>query len=191
MIILKKFIFYIQLLRFTIIYPFIDIKNQYLKKDIERWESIIGLDNKKRYYNICKLMTEYKEFRNIVIYRNRKKVIAKRVISLIYPPVNTLYIEAKEIGGGLFIQHGFSTMISAERIGENFWINQQVTIGYKDKTRPPIIGDNVMVTCGAKVLGPITVGSNVVVAANAVVVKNIENNVVVAGIPAKVIKKKN
>lgn len=191
MVILKKIIFYIQLLRFTIIYPFIDIKNQYLKKDIERWESIIGLDNKKRYYNICKLMTEYKEFRNIVIYRNRNKIIAKRVISLIYPPVNTLYIEAKEIGGGLFIQHGFSTMISAERIGENFWINQQVTIGYKDNTRPPIIGDNVIVTCGAKVLGPINVGSNVVVAANAVVVKNIENDVVVAGIPAKVIKKKN
>ena len=46
-----------------------------------------------------------------------------------------------------------------------------------------------MVTCGAKVLGPITVGNNVVVGANAVVVKDVEDNVVVGGIPAKIIKR--
>lgn len=151
----------------------------------------MGLDNKRRYFNICKLMAEYKEFRNIVIYRSNSKLIGRRIISLVYPPLDTLYIEAKEIGGGLFIQHGFSTMISAEKIGENFWINQQVTIGYKDNTRPPIIGNNVMVACGAKILGSITVGNNVVVGANAVVVKNVQNNVVVAGVPAKVIKNNN
>ena len=80
-------------------------------------------------------------------------------------------------------------MITAEKIGENFWINQQVTLGYKDNTRAPIIGDNVMVTCGAKVLGPIAIGNNVVVGANAVVVKDVEDNVVVGGIPAKIIKR--
>ena len=169
------------------VYIFIDRKNPLLQKDIARWEKIIGL-NKSRYYNFAYLMAQYKEFRNLVIYRSSKKIIGRRIIKLVYPPLNTLYIEAKEIGGGLFIQHGFSTMISAEKIGENFWINQQVTLGYKDNTRAPIIGDNVTVTCGAKVLGPITIGSNVTVGANAVVVKDVPNNVVVGGIPAKVIK---
>ena len=185
--ILKNIAFYIQLLRFTLVYMFIDRKNHLLQKDIERWEQIIGL-NKSRYCNFAYLMYQYKEFRNLVIYRSSKKIIGRRIIKLVYPPLNTLYIEAKEIGGGLFIQHGFSTMISAEKIGENFWINQQVTLGYKDNTRAPIIGDNVTVTCGAKILGSITIGSNVTVGANAVVVKDVTDNVVVGGIPAKVIK---
>lgn len=189
MSILRKVVFFIQLIRFTIVYPFIDMKNQALIKDIERWEEIIHLDKNKRYYNLVNLMAGYKEFRNIVIYRSSRKAIGRKVISLFYPPLSTLYIQAKEIGGGLFIQHGFSTMITAEKIGENFWINQQVTLGYKDHTRAPIIGDNVMVTCGAKVLGHITVGNNVVVGANAVVVKDVEDNVVVGGIPAKIIKR--
>ena len=50
-----------------------------------------------------------------------------------------------------------------------------------------IIGDNVMVTCGAKVLGPITVGNNVVVGANAVVVEDVPDNAVVVGVPGKVV----
>ena len=191
MSILKKIVFLIQLLRFTIVYPFIDMKNQDFIKDIERWEEIMGLNKSKRYSNICRLMSDYKEFRNISIYRSGRKKIGRRIIGLIYPPLSTLYIQAKEIGGGLFIQHGFSTMISAEKIGKNFWINQQVTLGYTDHTRPPILGDNVMVTCGAKVLGPITVGNNVVIGANAVVVKDVEDNVVVGGIPAKIIKRIN
>ena len=185
--ILKNIAFYIQLLRFTLVYMFIDRKNHLLQKDIERWEQIIGL-NKSRYCNFAYLMYQYKEFRNLVIYRSSKKIIGRRIIKLAYPPLNTLYIEAKEIGGGLFIQHGFSTMISKKKIGENFWINQQVTLGYKDNTRAPIIGDNVTVTCGAKILGSITIGSNVTVGANAVVVKDVTDNVVVGGIPAKVIK---
>lgn len=184
---LKSIAFYIQLLRFTLVYIFIDNKNSLLQKDIERWEQIIGLD-KSRYCNFSYLMYQYKEFRNIVIYRSSKKIIGRKIIKMVYPPLNTLYIEAKEIGGGLFIQHGFSTMISAEKIGKNFWINQQVTLGYKDNTRAPIIGDNVTVTCGAKVLGSITIGSNVTIGANAVVVKDVPSNAVVGGIPAKIIK---
>lgn len=187
MIILKKFIFFVQLLRLSLVYFFIDFKNPKLIQDIERWERIIGL-KENRFYNLSTLMANYKEFRNIVIYRSSKNIIGRRIIRLFYPPLNTLYIEAKEIGGGLFIQHGFSTMISAEKIGENCWINQQVTLGYKDKSRAPIIGDNVVITCGSKVLGPITIGDNVVVGANAVVTKDIKSNVIVGGIPAKVIK---
>ena len=102
--------------------------------------------------------------------------------------MGTLYIETPEIGGGLYIQHGFATMIAAKSIGENCWINQQVTIGYNDHGDPPVIGNNVMITCGAKVLGNITVGDNVVIGANAVVIRDVETGAKVGGVPAHRLK---
>ena len=99
-----------------------------------------------------------------------------------------LEISTNDIGGGMIIQHGFSTIISAEKIGKNCKIYQQVTIGYTHDLRAPVLGDNVEVCCGAKVLGGITIGDNVLIGANAVVVKDVPANSVVAGVPAKVIK---
>lgn len=101
---------------------------------------------------------------------------------------NTLEITTNDIGGGLIIQHGFSTIISAERIGTNCKIYQQVTIGFDHDLRAPVIGDNVEVCCGAKVIGGITVGDNVLIGANAVVVKDVPSNSVVAGVPARIIR---
>lgn len=74
-------------------------------------------------------------------------------------------------------------------IGANGWINQQVTIGYKDKTGRPQIGDNVRITAGAKVIGNLKIGNNVTVGANAVVVKNVPDNCVVVGVPASIIQR--
>lgn len=75
-----------------------------------------------------------------------------------------------------------------KKIGKNFHVYQQVTIGFNGN-EAPIIGDNVRVYCGAKIIGGIHVGNNVVVGANAVVCKDVPDNVVVGGVPAKVIKK--
>lgn len=83
--------------------------------------------------------------------------------------------------------HPFATVVNAEKIGKNCIIFQQVTVGMKNGEKP-IILDNVTITCGAKVLGGITIGNNVIIGANAVVVKDVPDNSVVAGIPAKVIK---
>ena len=52
----------------------------------------------------------------------------------------------------------------------------------------PIIGDNVHISAGARILGPIKIGNNVIIGANAVVVKDVPDNCVVAGSPAKIIK---
>ena len=92
----------------------------------------------------------------------------------------------QEIGGGLYIQHGFATIISAKKIGENCRIYQQVTIGYKQDSCP-VLEDNVSVTCGAKVLGGITMHANSLAAAGAVVVKDVPEKAIVGGVPAKVI----
>ena len=87
-----------------------------------------------------------------------------------------------------FIQHGFATMISAKEIGENCWINQQVTVGYKGSKIPPVIGNNVTITCGAKVLGNIHIGDGAVIGANAVVIRDVEEGAVMAGVPARRIR---
>ena len=69
-------------------------------------------------------------------------------------------------------------------------IGTQVTVGGKSgHFEVPVIGDNVYLATGAKILGPIKIGNNVTVGANAVVIKDVPDNCVVAGIPAKIIKK--
>ncbi|WP_279187282.1 serine O-acetyltransferase [Bacteroides acidifaciens] len=63
-----------------------------------------------------------------------------------------------------------------------------MTIGYKGSLAP-VLGDNVTVTCGAKILGGVKVEDNVVIGANAVVVKDVPANTIVAGVPAYIIRK--
>ena len=99
-----------------------------------------------------------------------------------------------QIGGGLFIPHSVGIVIGHEVIiGKNCEIFQNVTIGSNRKQRNgrymPIIGDNVSIGSGAIVVGAITVGNNVTIGANSYVDKDIPDNVVVAGSPAKIIRK--
>ena len=176
------------LLRYAPIALGVNWNDQLLMKDIKRWKVQYHLQCRD-WYALAVLLYCYPEFRNLFIYRNRFRRVYRTWIGMWYRPMDTLYIQTKEIGGGFFIQHGFATMISAESIGENCWVNQQVTIGYKgDGERAPVIRNNVMITCGAKVLGPITVEDNVVIGANAVVITDVKSNSVVGGIPARRIK---
>lgn len=78
------------------------------------------------------------------------------------------------------------------KLGNNCVIYQNVTIGGKTrigKNGFPTIGDNVTIYAGACIIGDVKIGNNVIIGANAVVTKDIPNNCVVAGVPAKVIKK--
>ena len=97
------------------------------------------------------------------------------------------------IGKGLMIDHGMGVVIGeTAEIGDNCTIYQGVTLGGTGKDigkRHPTLGDNVMVGAGAKVLGPMTIGSNSKVAANAVVLAEIPENSTAVGIPAKVVKR--
>ena len=97
--------------------------------------------------------------------------------------------------GGLFIDHGMGIVIGeTAEIGDNCTIYQNVTLGGtgKDKgKRHPTIGNNVLIGCGAKVLGPFKVGDNSKIAANAVVLTEVPDNSTAVGVPARVIKKNN
>lgn len=98
-----------------------------------------------------------------------------------------------KIGNRLFMDHGMGIVIGETTvIGDNCTIYHGVTLGgtAKDKTkRHPTLKDSVMVGCGSKVLGNITIGDNVKIGANSVVLHNIENNCTVVGIPGKIVKK--
>ena len=96
-----------------------------------------------------------------------------------------------KIGKRLFIDHGMGIVIGeTATIGSDCTIYHGVTLGgtgKEKKKRHPDIGNNVMIGCGAKVLGPIKIGDNVKIGANAVVLKDVEKNTTVVGIPSKVI----
>ncbi len=100
-----------------------------------------------------------------------------------------------KIGKGLFIDHGMGIVIGeTAEIGDNCTIYQNVTLGGtgKDKgKRHPTIGNNVLIGCGAKVLGPFTVGNNSKIAANAVVLTEVPDNSTAVGVPARVIQRKS
>ena len=132
------------------------------------------------------LMSEYREFRNVCYYRMGK---VQYLVQWMCRPLDSLYIHCKDIGGGFLIQHGFSTIITAKKIGKNVKIFQQVTIGYNGDNLPTL-GDDVEVCCGAKVIGGVYVGNNVTIGAQALVVKDVEDDVVVGGVPAVVIRRK-
>ena len=97
------------------------------------------------------------------------------------------------IGKGLFIDHGMGVVIGeTAEIGDGCTIYQGVTLGGTGKDvgkRHPTLGDNVMVGAGAKVLGPVKIGSNSKIAANAVVLREVPENSTAVGIPAKVVRR--
>lgn len=96
---------------------------------------------------------------------------------------------SKCVGGGFYVGHGWGTVVNAKRIGRNFRVGQNVTVGSRD-AKEPIIGDNVSVWANAVVLGDIRLGNNSQVGAGGVVVKSVQDSSVV--VPAKsVIIKQN
>lgn len=92
---------------------------------------------------------------------------------------------------GREIQLGFATIITADHVGENCWINQQVTIGYNDSKNYGYglwIGDHVRVSCGAKIVGKIRVGNESVIGVNSVVVKDVPSRSTVVCSPTMLIR---
>ena len=138
------------------------------------------LMRKYEYYVNCK---KNRFIRTILHWKYKKKSI-KYGFSI---PINTF-------GPGLRIIHRGTIVVNpGAKIGANARVNCDVVIGAKlgTKTESPNIGKNCYFSPGCKIFGDITVGDNVIVASNAVVTKNIESNVTVGGVPARVISHKS
>jgi serine O-acetyltransferase len=93
-----------------------------------------------------------------------------------------------DIGPGLVVLHSIGTVInSSVKAGRNLVLEHGVTIG-AEKGQSPILGDNVFVGAGAKIIGAVRIGSDVKIGANAVVTKDLPDGATAVGIPARVIK---
>lgn len=99
------------------------------------------------------------------------------------------------IGRGLFIDHGHGVVIGETAIvGDNVTLYQGVTLGGTGKEtgkRHPTIGDNVMISAGAKVLGSFEIGDNCKIGAGSVVLSPVPSNCTVVGIPGRIVKRNN
>ena len=171
------------------------------KEDIKRY-----MPGGKRNIKILIRLVMNRSLIAIVIYRfghwcffNNKNIIIKWPLQFIYfflykilmEFIFGLYMPAEcHIGKGIYIG-GFCGLVinPATKIGKHCTIGHGVVIGTAaDGTpRAPKIGNNVFIGAGAVVLGGIEIGNNVRIGANAVVVKNIPDNVTVAGVPAIIV----
>ncbi len=99
------------------------------------------------------------------------------------------------IGKGLFIDHGIGVVIGETTIiGDNVTLYQGVTLGGTGKEkgkRHPTIGNNVMISAGAKVLGSFTIGENSKIGAGSVVLSEVPSNSTVVGVPGRIVKRDN
>ena len=143
-----------------------------IRLDTARWVEVVAPPGPSAFATLALLAT-YREYRTLYCYRLRRSGVIGAAIGAVlgvaYPGERTLHLACGDIGPGLFIQHGFATIVAARKLGANCWINQQVTIGFDRPDARPTVGDNVAVYAGAKVLGEVHLGDGARVGANAVV----------------------
>lgn len=165
-----------------------------IDKDIERWCNELNIKTHNTTYRLVFLLMFAPQFRNIFYFRikprfNFVKRICKQDSSI------SIADDHNDIdGGGIFFEHAFSTIIAAKRIGHGCIFRQLTTIGVKSAKRhdeKPSIGNNVDFGANVTCIGNITIGDNAIIAAGAVVVKDVPANAIVAGNPAKIIKYRN
>ncbi|MGR6837403.1 serine O-acetyltransferase [Syntrophomonas erecta] len=124
-------------------------------------------------------------------YRKRLFFLA-RLISHISRHLTGIEIHpGAQIGQGFFIDHGHGVVIGeTAEVGDNVTIYQGVTLGGTGKQkgkRHPTVGNNVVISAGAKVLGSFTVGDNVKIGAGSVVLKSVPPNCTVVGVPGRIV----
>lgn len=125
------------------------------------------------------------------LYKRGWLVLA-RIVSQINRTLTQIEIHpGAEIGQGFFIDHGAGVVIGETTIiGDNVTLYQGVTLGGTGKEkgkRHPTVGNNVVVSTGAKILGSITIGDNAKIGAGSVVLKDIPPNCTVVGVPGRVV----
>ncbi len=148
---------------------------------------------KLMYGNVNACVYRYlKSLRKYEYYTNTNSVLRyfyryyNRRLGLKY----NLAMPINAIGYGLYIPHiEGGVILNVKKVGNNCKINSGVVVGSKNSNNEiAVIGDNTTLTVGCKVIGKITIGNNVIVAPNSVVIKDVPDNSVVSGVPSKIIK---
>ncbi|GAW91135.1 serine O-acetyltransferase [Calderihabitans maritimus] len=164
-----------------------------LKRDIE---VIFERDPAAR--SVWEVILTYPGFHAIILHRiahylyRKGLVLLPRIISQFNRWLTGIEIHpGAKIGEGFFIDHGMGVVIGeTTEIGNNVTLYQGVTLGGTGKEkgkRHPTIGNNVVISAGAKVLGAITIGDNVKIGAGSVVLRDVPPNCTVVGVPGKIV----
>ena len=126
------------------------------------------------------------------LYLRKLRFLARWISQLARRRTGVEIHPAATIGRRLVIDHGTGIVIGATaQIGDDCLLYQGVTLGgtgAQREKRHPTLGNNVMVGCGAKILGPFTVGDNARIAANSVVLNEVPPNSTVVGVPGRVVR---
>jgi serine O-acetyltransferase len=153
----------------------------YAKKSLKKDVLIIGYD-----LSLELLLNKY--FRTLFYFRTTG--FFSKVLRVFYPKQNTFIIDVHtKIGGGLILAHPYATILNAQSIGNNVYVNHLVTVGEKNNLKPTI-GNNVELHANCTVIGGVTIGENAIIGAGAVVSKDVPENCIAIGNPAQIIEKK-
>jgi serine O-acetyltransferase len=171
----------------------------YLNKDYERndvppkwWKRFGGSE-------VNGIYTYFRDLRYLEYYSNNRNGTLNKLLYFFFLfkhnhhrlKIN-IYVEINTFGPGvLFVHPGFLRVVDKVKIGSNCTILPNVLIGKKlpdVKNHDITIGDNAYISTNVTILGPLILGNNVTIAAGSVVTKNFPDNVVIGGVPAKIIK---
>ncbi len=162
-----------------------------------------ALDRDPAARNYLEIFFTYSGFHAIFGYRlshilwNSKLKFLARFLSNIVRVITAIEIHPSvKIGKGFFIDHGAGLVIGeTSKIGKNVTIYQQATLGgispsidsasQRNLKRHPTVGDNVIIGSGAQILGPIYIGNDSRIGANAVVLRDVPDNMTYVGVPAR------
>lgn len=144
-------------------------------------------------YPTFKVMLSYRRAHKL--YLKGKYFRARRISQKAARKTGIEIHPGAQIGKGFFIDHGSGVIIGETAIiGDNVTLYQGVTLGGTGKEtgkRHPTLGNNVMVSAGAKIIGSFTVGDNSKIGAGAVVIKEVPPNCTVVGVPGRIVKQDN
>src|SRR5690554_4227259 len=152
--------------------------------------------------SVAEVVLLYSGFHALVMHRiahffyKKKLFFIARFISQLSRFITGIEIHpGAKIGTGLFIDHGMGIVIGeTAEIGDNCTIYHGVTLGGTGKEtgkRHPTIGNNVMISAGAKILGPFKVGDNSKIGAGSVVLSEVPENCTVVGVPGRIVKRED
>lgn len=168
-----------------------------LFRDLRRYTS-----EQYHWWSFCRAYFDHPGFRLTVWYRFGRHAIQRRCFRLLFPVIRCQYrrVQLKtgiqipfkaEIGPGLYIPHFGGIVISSMfKAGQDLYLSHNVTVGKVhagEKQGAPVCGDGVYLGAGAVLFGCISLGNNVAVGANSVVITDLGDDAFAAGAPARVV----
>lgn len=176
---------------FELAYLFASEKTKRLiNEDICRYIRLgsISVDSEKEFERVSKALKSY-EYLTVFRYRIARDSFLSKLFLKFGTFFKKIPISVEilgEIDGGLMISH-YNSIVTLEKAGKNLRVGPGVIIGKCGKFMP-VIGDNVYIGANSTVLGKIHIGDNVIIGAGSVVVKDVPDNCVVVGNPARVLR---